>query len=211
MVPTAIGSHREKHLYLSVEYMTSAHCRYDTDREYPLSESPTRNQHMTSAAITSQFRTRIDMPAEVRLAMARMLNARLADFLDLERQAKQAHWNVKGVQFMQLHELFDSLAGLAGTWSDDLAERTLQLGSAAEGTVQAIAERSKLPICPITVGNAEDWLRVVADSLAHSTNAARTSIKEAADAGDDITADILTRITGEADKQLWFVESHLEI
>jgi len=163
-----------------------------------------------SAKVRTHFHTRIDLPADTRAAMGMILNNRLADYLDLERQAKQAHWNIRGTRFQQLHELFDATAALAVGWSDELAERAGQLGVPAEGTLQAIAERSRLPKAPLVVDNADGWVHVVAEALASCANAARADIEEASAADDAITADLLTRITGATDKQLWFVESHLE-
>ena len=157
-----------------------------------------------SAHAQTHFHTRIDLPADTRAAMGIILNKRLADFLDLERQAKQAHWNVRGARFQQLHELFDATATLAVGWADELAERAGQLGVSSEGTLQVIAERSRLPKAPLVV-------RVVTEALAGCANAARADVEEASVANDAITADLLTRVTGETDKQLWFVESHLEL
>ena len=160
--------------------------------------------------VSTHFHTRIDLPANTRAAMGVILNARLADYLDLERQAKQAHWNVRGARFQQLHELFDATATLAVGWADELAERAGQLGVPAEGTLPVIAERSHLPKAPLVVDRADAWVQVVSEALASCANAARGNIEEASDADDAITADLLTRITSETDKQLWFVESHLE-
>lgn len=162
------------------------------------------------SSVTTHFHTRIDLPANTRAAMGVILNERLADFLDLERQAKQAHWNVRGARFQQLHELFDATAALAVGWADELAERAGQLGVPSEGTLQMIAERSRLPKAPLVVDRADEWVQVVSEALAACANAARANIEEASDADDAITADLLTRITSETDKQLWFVESHLE-
>lgn len=160
--------------------------------------------------VKTHFHTRIDLPANTRAAMGTILNKRLADFLDLERQAKQAHWNIRGSRFQQLHELFDATAALAVGWSDELAERASQLGVPAEGTLQVIAERSRLPKAPLVVDHADQWVHVVSEALASCANAARANIEEASAADDAITADLFTRITSETDKQLWFVESHLE-
>jgi starvation-inducible DNA-binding protein len=159
---------------------------------------------------TTPFPTRVDLPGDARAALGMILNERLADFLDLERQAKQAHWNVKGPRFIQLHELFDAVAALAVGWADDIAERAVQLGCVAEGTVQAVAARSELPKAPLNVSNADEWVHVVAEALAFCANASRADIAEADAAEDAVTTDLLTRITSEADKQLWFVESHLQ-
>jgi len=163
-----------------------------------------------STKVRTHFHTRVDVPAVTRAAMGVILNARLADYLDLERQAKQAHWNIRGARFQQLHDLFDETAALAVGWSDEIAERAGQLGVSAEGTVQAVAERSHLPKAPLVVDHADEWVHVVAEALAGCANAARADIEQASAADDAITADLLTRITGATDKQLWFVESHLE-
>lgn len=165
---------------------------------------------MSQSDLQTRHRTRVALPENTRAAMGMILNERLADFLDLERQAKQAHWNVRGPRFQPLHELFDATAALAVGWADDIAERAVQLGCVAEGTLQAVAARSELPPCPLNVDSADEWVHVIAEALAYCANAARADIKEASAAEDDITADLLTRVTGEADKQLWFVEAHLE-
>lgn len=159
--------------------------------------------------LTTPFHSRIDLPENTRNAIGLILNERLADFLDLERQAKQAHWNVKGPNFGPLHALFDEVAALAVGWADDLAERAVQLGCVAEGTLGVIAKRTRLPECPLQASDAAAWVHQVAEALAFCANAARADIEEADAADDAITADLLTRITGEADKQLWMVESHL--
>lgn len=160
--------------------------------------------------VHAHHRTRVALPEDTRAALGVILNERLADFLDLERQAKQAHWNVRGPRFHQLHALFDATAALAVGWADDIAERAVQLGCVAEGTAQSVVDRSELPRCPVNVDRADEWVHVIAEALAYCANAARADIREAAAADDDVTADLLTRITGEADKQLWFVEAHLE-
>lgn len=165
---------------------------------------------MPRSTMKATFSTRVALPDSARVQMIEVLNERLADFLDLERQAKQAHWNVKGPRFQPLHELFDQVAALAVTWSDDIAERAVQLGGVAEGTVQVVEERSQLAPAPLTVSDADKWIEVIAEALACCANAARANIEDAEEVDDAITADLLTRIVGEADKQLWFVEAHLQ-
>jgi starvation-inducible DNA-binding protein len=155
------------------------------------------------------FPSRVALPESARERMVEVLNERLADFLDLERQAKQAHWNVKGPRFIQLHELFDQVAALAVGWSDDIAERAVQLGGAAEGTVQVVEERTQLAPAPIIAENADEWVHVISEALGCCANAVRANIEDAEEVDDAVSTDLLTRIAGEADKQLWFVESHL--
>ena len=161
------------------------------------------------ADATLPHTTRIALDAESRAGVVTRLNARLADAIDLQRQAKQAHWNVKGPHFMPLHELFDAVASLAVTWSDDIAERLVQLGGVAEGDSRTVADRSSLPTAPDADADATTWTRAVADALGAFANTVRDGIHAADEAGDAVTADLLTQIGGAADKQLWFVEAHL--
>ncbi len=153
--------------------------------------------------------TSIDLPLQTREAMTRLLNARLADAIDLSLQAKQAHWNVKGPQFIALHELFDKLHTEAEAYIDELAERVTALGGTAIGTSGAVAESSTLPGYPLDITDGFDHVRALSASYAAFGKNVRAGIGQADDAGDDDTADIFTGISKSVDKQLWFLEAHL--
>ncbi|BBK33337.1 starvation-inducible DNA-binding protein [Stella humosa] len=153
--------------------------------------------------------TRIDLAPDVREKMIELLNARLADAIDLKLQAKQAHWNVKGANFIAIHELFDAIATRVDAQVDDLAERVTALGGIAEGTLQAVAGRTKLATYPVAIGGGQHVARL-ADAIAVYGKGARAAIDTATDAGDADTADIFTGISRAADKDLWFLEAHLE-
>jgi starvation-inducible DNA-binding protein len=155
-------------------------------------------------------RTKIDLPAAARERLVGILNARLADSIDLMMQAKQAHWNVKGPQFIALHELFDKVATDATTYVDEIAERITTLGGTAEGTVRVAAQKSKLGEYPLEI--ADGALHVDALSTALATYAAhvRRAIDEAAELQDADTADLFTGISRGVDKNLWFVEAHAQ-
>ena len=130
--------------------------------------------------------------------------------IDLHGQVKQAHWNVRGAQFIALHELFDEISDEVDEWIDSLAERAGALGAAAEGTVQVAAKHSYLEAYPLRIASGPDHLRALGKALAGFTNKVRKAIDEAADLGDANTADLLTGISRSADQALWKVESHKE-
>jgi starvation-inducible DNA-binding protein len=153
-------------------------------------------------------KTKNDLPESTRTKMASLLNARLADAIDLMMQAKQAHWNVKGPEFIALHELFDKVVTAAGEAVDLIAERAVQLGAAAEGTIRIAAKRSELPEYPLDIVDGRAHVNALSDRLAAFGKSTRAAIRAAADAGDDDTADIFTEISRDADKYLWFVEAH---
>jgi starvation-inducible DNA-binding protein len=154
--------------------------------------------------------TRMDLAAKTRARIVGLLNDRLADAIDLQRQAKQAHWNVKGPQFIALHELFDTLAGEIDGYADEIAERVTALGGIAEGTVQAVGGRSKLDAYPLEISEGRAHLDALAAAYARYAKAVRKAIDVAAKAGDAGTSDLFTAISRGVDKGLWLLEAHLQ-
>jgi starvation-inducible DNA-binding protein len=156
------------------------------------------------------FETRNDLPAEQREKLVELLNARLADTLDLYSQVKQAHWNVKGTDFIQLHELYDMVAETVLPFVDEIAERATALGGLATGTVRMAADATSLDEYPIDGTDGRQTVRLVADRLAAYGAAVREAIETAdSELGDMGTADLFTDISRAIDKHLWFVETHL--
>lgn len=154
--------------------------------------------------------TRNDIPAKKRAQLVELLNERLASAIDLEYQAKQAHWNVKGPRFHALHELFDAVAESVEGAVDDLAERAVQLGGTALGTVRAANKASALPEYPLDAVSGDEHVAALTEGLAAFGAQIRAGIELAAKLGDADTSDLFTEISREADKYLWFVEAHLE-
>ncbi len=153
--------------------------------------------------------TKNDLAEKVRTQAAALLNARLADAIDLQLQSKQAHWNVKGPQFISLHELFDQVHGVALAAVDLLAERAVQLGATALGTVQVVASRSTLKPYSTEIVDGRSHLEALSNALADLGAKVRAAIDECASLGDQDSADVFTEISRSLDKQLWFVEAHL--
>ncbi len=153
--------------------------------------------------------TKNDLPLTVREKITALLNQQLAASLDLQLQAKQAHWNVKGANFIALHELFDGVATRVGEAVDLLAERITALGGVAEGTVQAVAKASPLAAYPLTASASNQHLEALSSALAQVGAGARQAIAIATDLNDANTADLFTEISRQLDKDLWFLEAHL--
>lgn len=156
------------------------------------------------------YKTRIDLSQDVRDKMNVLLNQSLVDAIDLNLQAKQAHWNVKGPDFVALHKLFDDVAEDAEKYVDTLAERVVQLGGTADGTVQAVAKHTRLTAYPTTIADGRAHLDAIATALARFGKEARHAIDEAERGKDRGTADIYTEISRGVDKWLWLVEAHLQ-
>jgi starvation-inducible DNA-binding protein len=155
------------------------------------------------------FKTKNDLPEVTRVKAIELLNARLADCTDLQTQTKQAHWNVKGPNFIALHELFDKINEEVEDYVDDIAERAVQLGGVAEGTARTVAKRSSLPEYPLTAADGRSHVEALSSALAAFGKSARKAIDQANELNDLDTADLFTEVSRGIDKWLWFVEAHL--
>jgi len=156
------------------------------------------------------FKTKSELSETIRVQAIELLNARLADAIDLQTQTKQAHWNVKGPHFIALHELFDKVNEDVEDYVDEIAERAVQLGGVAEGTARVAAKRSSLSEYPATAVDGRSHVEALSSALAAFGKSARKAIVQANELNDLDTADLFTEISRGTDKWLWFVEAHLQ-
>ncbi|MGH8312835.1 MAG: DNA starvation/stationary phase protection protein Dps, partial [Gammaproteobacteria bacterium] len=104
--------------------------------------------------------------------------------------------------------LFDKIADAAADYADLIAERIMQFGGTAEGTVRMAAKRSRLPEYPLNITQGREHVQALSQALANFGESARRAIDQADELGDKETADIFTEISRGVDKYLWFVEAH---
>jgi starvation-inducible DNA-binding protein len=155
-------------------------------------------------------KTKNDLSKQSRNKVIELLNARLADASDLKSQAKQAHWNVKGIHFFQLHELFDQVATAVEAQTDLIAERITALGGMAMGTIRMAAKNSSLSEYPLEITDGTAHVDALSTALADFGKNVRKNIEDADKFGDASTADLFTEVSREIDKLLWFVEAHIQ-
>jgi starvation-inducible DNA-binding protein len=156
------------------------------------------------------YDTRNDLAAELRGRMVELLNGRLADAIDLGTQAKQAHWNVKGPNFIALHELFDQVAEHIEDHIDTLAERVTALGGTAHGTVAEVSRKTTLKPYPNDITEGVQHVDALSSAVADFGAKVRKAIDDSTRGADAGTADLFTGISREIDKDLWFLEAHLQ-
>jgi len=156
----------------------------------------------------TMYETMNDLPKPARITLNQLMNERLADAVDLQSQVKQAHWNVKGPNFIGLHKLFDEVDEAVESYVDLIAERIVQLGGIAEGTVRVAASRSRLPEYPLDIAEGTAHVEALARALSTFGQTARATIDETDALDDKDTADIFTEISRGIDKWVWFVEAH---
>jgi starvation-inducible DNA-binding protein len=152
----------------------------------------------------------IGIESNVKTAMIELLNAELAEAIDLALITKQAHWNLKGPTFIAVHEFLDEVREEIDEHVDIIAERVAQLDGVALGTIQVVAKATTLPAYPTDIRKVEDHLKALMDHFANVGKTTRKAIDTADEAGDADTTDILTAYSRALDKNLWFLKSHLE-
>lgn len=154
--------------------------------------------------------TRNNLREITRRKMIELLNQELADVIDLGLQAKQAHWNVKGPHFIALHELFDKVAEEIEEFTDGIAERAVEIGGVALGTVQVVSKTSRLKAYPLNLVSGREHVTALSSALATFGATARAAIDTSGKAGDADTADLFTEVSRGVDKLLWMVEAHVQ-
>lgn len=156
-------------------------------------------------------KTKNDIPETKRIELIALLNKTLAYLIDLKLQVKQAHWNVKGMRFIALHELFDMLALELDAHIDTTAERATSLAGVALGTLQQVSQNTVLEPYPLNAVSGEDHLEHLTLSYSTIGTLIRSYIKIASDEyQDQDTADIFTEVSRSLDLRLWFLEAHIQ-
>ncbi len=156
-----------------------------------------------------KFPSHIALPRETREALIELLNTCLATSIDLHSQVKQAHWNIRGKHFLSWHELFDEVATHVREQTDQLAERAGALGGYAQGTLRLAARHTELDEYDLSAITGDDHLRILVDRIARYGELLRDRIHRSDELNDPVTTDMLTRILGEVEHDLWLLESHL--
>ncbi len=182
-----------------------------------LKEMPARKSRSTNGAPgpntevnKKMYHNRVALSDEQKQKAVDVMQLRLAEALDMYSQAKFAHWNVKGVNFYQLHLVFDSVAEAIFPQIDQIAERMTQLGGVANGTVRQSATTSQIPEYEVTLTAGMDHVNALANALGCYAQALRQASDDIDEIGDEPTSDFFKQLVVEAEEQLYFLESHLE-
>lgn len=154
--------------------------------------------------------TKNNLQSNAKTASIELLNARVADCIDLALLTKQAHWNLRGREFIAVHEMLDGFRTQVDEFVDTMAERVTQLGGTALGTTQVTAKATTLPPYPTDISSIPDHLHALIERYGQAANNVRQCIDQAAEAGDADTADIFTEVSRGLDKALWFLEAHMQ-
>jgi starvation-inducible DNA-binding protein len=147
------------------------------------------------------------LPEEQQAKLRELLNRRLADAIDLQLQSRQASWNVKGPHFMTLRELFDKVVQGVQEDANLMAARIVQLGGMAEGTAQAVADRSAFDGYRLLTADGNGHIDALSTTLTAFGRHVRYASAQASALKDADTAAIFTEIARGIDTWLWFVQT----
>lgn len=150
------------------------------------------------------------VPKKAKHTMIDLINARLADAIDIALITKQAHWNLKGPTFIAVHELLDEFREGVDEHVDTIAERAVQLGGTALGTLQSVEKTTQLEPYPKGIYEVHDHLKALIERYGAAAKSAREAILQSDELDDPDTADIFTAYSRFLDKSLWFLEAHLQ-
>lgn len=155
------------------------------------------------------YRSPSALSPQTREAVIGLLNALLADGLDLHSQIKVAHWNIKGPQFAALHPLFETFAVSLALHTDNFAERAVTLGGLAYGTARHVASTSRLPEYPQQTVRDLEHVGLLADRLDAWLVNLRDTRQKVLELEDSDSADLLTPVITEFEKHAWFLRATL--
>jgi starvation-inducible DNA-binding protein len=130
------------------------------------------------------------------------LQETLVDLVDLSLVAKQAHWNLVGRQFHDVHLHLDELVDTSRKYSDEVAERAAAIGVPPDGRAATVAADSAVPALDAGWVKDSDVIRHAFEALDAAVKGLRPRIDEVEKA-DLVTQDLFIEITAALEEQRW--------
>jgi starvation-inducible DNA-binding protein len=152
----------------------------------------------------------IPLEAEKRQAINTDLQATVVELLELQHDAKQSHWNIRGPLYFPLHEALQEYADLYLKYADLLAERQLQIGIPADGRTETIVQTANLPKFPAGFLSDKQVLDIMTERIFTIAKRVRQRIESTGKVGDEVTSNKFQDLSYELDKQVWQFRVHVQ-
>lgn len=134
------------------------------------------------------------------------LQAVLADLIELHIQGKQAHWNIVGTNFRDLHLQLDEIVDAARQFADDMAERMRALHALPDGRSATVAKSTSLAQFPEGLVNTKDAIERIVAALEAAVGTMR-KVHDEVDEEDPTTADLLHEFIAKLEQYAWMVNA----
>lgn len=155
-------------------------------------------------------KSKIDLDFDIRKESIALLQVSLASSIDFSLQVKQAHWNIKGMNFIAFHKHLDELRETIDSYADMIAERIVALADDAGGTLAQVKKKTLLPDYPEKINSIPDHIEALTTAISTLGAYIRKAIDTTAEAGDLATSDLFTELTRGLDHNLWLLEAHVQ-
>lgn len=151
--------------------------------------------------------TTLSLPSDIADSATQHLQPLLTELLALRLDVKQAHWNVQGRHFRNLHLALDELAQDLDGWIDAVAERIVAAGVPADGRPATVAAQATAPAFPEGFVSDETTVEAVATALAAVAADARRRLPSLEQ--DLVSQDLVIDVVHGLEKHLWMLRSQL--
>ena len=167
-----------------------------------------KDSELPAEALSPQCLPQLGVPDEARRHAAADLQSLLSDLLMAAAQTKQAHWNLRGMQFQSVHEHLDAVHTSLRSHADEVAERISTLGEVADGRIRTTQQASSLDTMPDRLIAVRETLQMVAASLTGIANNGRGRLSSLAEQ-DPISEDLVIGVVSSVEKHEWMLRYHL--
>ncbi len=145
---------------------------------------------------------------DVAAGVAQFLSPVVIDLTALVVNGKQAHWHVRGSNFIGVHELLDVIVGHAQEWADLAAERIVALGLPVDARLGTVAAKTTTGELTAGFRQSNDTIAEVIGQIDAALAAVNTAVKEL-DGLDQTSQDVAIEIARGLDKDRWFLFAHI--
>ncbi|WP_395242966.1 Dps family protein [Agromyces sp. MMS24-K17] len=157
-----------------------------------------------------QYAPKTGSGADVAAGVAQYFTPVLHELVALAVNGKQAHWHVRGVNFIAVHELLDQVVDHAQAWADEVAERVVALGLPIDGRLETVATKSGAVNPKLGFQSYEDTIADVVAQIDLATEKVNAAIEGLAEL-DPTSQDVVIGIRAGLDKDRWFLAAHVAV
>lgn len=138
--------------------------------------------------------------------LTKNLQSVLVDLIELHLQGKQAHWNIVGTNFRDLHRQLDEVVLSARAFSDEVAERMRAVNAEPDGRSRTVAASTSLEEFPLGEVSTHDAIDLITARL-EATSQTMRGVHDQVDEEDPTTADILHAIIEKVEQFAWMISA----